>query len=87
MKDVEDITEEKVTNTLKRAIGFHSTLQADDGHWPGDYGGPMFLLPGLVRIGFCSVARFVANVSSGRLDLGQLISILFFFSNDLLIVN
>ena len=22
--------------------------QAEDGHWPGDYGGPMFLLPGLV---------------------------------------
>lgn len=23
-------------------------LQADDGHWPGDYGGPMFLMPGMV---------------------------------------
>nr|KAJ0211141.1 hypothetical protein LSAT_V11C400209690 [Lactuca sativa] len=45
IKDAEDITEEKVTNVLRRAIGFHSTLQADDGHWPGDYGGPMFLLP------------------------------------------
>ena len=20
----------------------------DDGHWPGDYGGPMFLFPGLI---------------------------------------
>ncbi|KAI3499676.1 hypothetical protein L1887_35481 [Cichorium endivia] len=48
IKDAEDITEEKVTNVLRRAIGFHSTLQANDGHWPGDYGGPMFLLPGLV---------------------------------------
>ncbi|CAH1421817.1 unnamed protein product [Lactuca virosa] len=48
IKDAEDITEEKVRNVLRRAIGFHSTLQADDGHWPGDYGGPMFLLPGLV---------------------------------------
>ncbi|XP_076895364.1 cycloartenol synthase 2-like [Bidens hawaiensis] len=48
IKDAEDITEDKVTNVLRRAIGFHSTLQADDGHWPGDYGGPMFLLPGLV---------------------------------------
>ncbi|KAL8495119.1 hypothetical protein ACS0TY_019331 [Phlomoides rotata] len=48
VKDVEDITEEKVTNTLRRAISSHTTLQAKDGHWPGDYGGPMFLLPGLV---------------------------------------
>jgi len=23
-------------------------MQADDGHWPGDYGGPMFLMPGMV---------------------------------------
>ncbi|XP_021893546.1 cycloartenol synthase 2-like isoform X1 [Carica papaya] len=48
LKDSEVATEEIVTNTLRRAISFHSTLQAHDGHWPGDYGGPMFLLPGLV---------------------------------------
>ncbi|KIM82936.1 hypothetical protein PILCRDRAFT_819733 [Piloderma croceum F 1598] len=27
---------------------FYKHLQSDDGHWPGEYGGPMFLLPGLV---------------------------------------
>ncbi|KAG5564878.1 hypothetical protein RHGRI_000917 [Rhododendron griersonianum] len=46
--DTEDITEDQVTATLRRALSFHSTLQAHDGHWPGDYGGPMFLMPGLV---------------------------------------
>ncbi|KAK1361098.1 Terpene cyclase/mutase family member [Heracleum sosnowskyi] len=48
IKDTEDVSEDNVTATLKRALRFHSTLQASDGHWPGDYGGPMFLLPGLV---------------------------------------
>lgn len=48
LKDTEDVTEDAVTSTLRRAINFHSILQAHDGHWPGDYGGPMFLLPGLV---------------------------------------
>lgn len=48
IKDTEDISEDNVTTTLRRALKFHSTLQASDGHWPGDYGGPMFLLPGLV---------------------------------------
>ncbi|KAI0060948.1 terpene synthase [Artomyces pyxidatus] len=27
---------------------FYKNLQANDGHWAGEYGGPMFLLPGLV---------------------------------------
>ena len=48
MKETDDVTEDDVTSKLRRAINFHSTLQAYDGHWAGDYGGPMFLLPGLV---------------------------------------
>jgi cycloartenol synthase len=37
-----------LASALRSGLGFYSTLQADDGHFPGDYGGPMFLLPGLV---------------------------------------
>ncbi|KAJ6732648.1 TERPENE CYCLASE/MUTASE FAMILY MEMBER [Salix koriyanagi] len=48
VKDDEYVTEEAVTTTLRRAVNFYRTIQAHDGHWPGDYGGPMFLLPGLI---------------------------------------
>ncbi len=32
----------------QKAINFYSSLLTEDGHWAGDYGGPMFLLPGLI---------------------------------------
>ncbi|PQQ11008.1 cycloartenol Synthase [Prunus yedoensis var. nudiflora] len=48
ISDEEEISEEAVGITLRRALSFYSTLQAEDGFWPGDYGGPLFLLPGLV---------------------------------------
>ncbi|XP_027906857.1 cycloartenol synthase-like [Vigna unguiculata] len=48
VKGIEDVTEEVVTRTLRRATSFLSNLQSHDGHWPGDYGGPMFMIPSLV---------------------------------------
>ncbi|URE19820.1 Prenyltransferase and squalene oxidase repeat [Musa troglodytarum] len=51
LQDHEDVAEEAVLTSLRRAISRISTLQAHDGHWPGDYGGPMFLLPGLNKDG------------------------------------
>ncbi|KAF3775945.1 Cycloartenol synthase [Nymphaea thermarum] len=38
---------EAVTVTLRRAVKFYSSIQAHDGHWPGDFGGPLFYIPGL----------------------------------------
>jgi len=39
-------------NTLqeatKKAAHFYSMLLTNDGHWAGDYGGPHFLMPGLI---------------------------------------
>ncbi|KAL4433229.1 hypothetical protein ABPG77_003277 [Micractinium sp. CCAP 211/92] len=37
-----------VTAALRNGMSFYESLQADDGHWPGDYGGPMFLMPGMI---------------------------------------
>ncbi|KAF8685985.1 hypothetical protein HU200_043913 [Digitaria exilis] len=48
LEEHEDVTEEAVSTTLKRAISRYFTLQAHDGHWPGDFGGPSFLMPGLI---------------------------------------
>ena len=42
------IDDSSVKQSLRGALDFFQGLQADDGHWPGDYGGPMFLLPGLI---------------------------------------
>jgi len=37
-----------VLQAARRAVAFYQTIQCEDGHWAGDYGGPMFLMPGLV---------------------------------------
>lgn len=41
-------TNKTVKEAVKQATHFYSMLQTDDGHWAGDYGGPHFLMPGLV---------------------------------------
>ncbi|TSK92907.1 Lanosterol synthase [Bagarius yarrelli] len=39
----------------QKGMEFYSHLQAEDGHWAGDYGGPLFLLPGLLIT--CHIAK------------------------------
>ncbi|OQS06246.1 cycloartenol synthase [Thraustotheca clavata] len=41
-------TSSNVEESMLKAIDFYQLLQSEDGSWQGDYGGPMFLLPGLV---------------------------------------
>lgn len=48
LRDGAAVPAETVEHALRAGLSFYSTLQAPDGHWPGDYGGPMFLMPGLL---------------------------------------
>ncbi|PWA92388.1 squalene cyclase [Artemisia annua] len=48
VQEEKDDDEVVVKASLKKALRFYSTLQGEDGSWPADYGGPLFLLPGLV---------------------------------------
>ncbi|XP_066389941.1 achilleol B synthase-like isoform X3 [Miscanthus floridulus] len=45
LEDGDEVTEEILQESLRRALGWMSALQAEDGHWPGDYSGIMYLLP------------------------------------------
>ncbi|WVZ49771.1 hypothetical protein U9M48_001100 [Paspalum notatum var. saurae] len=45
LEDGDEVTQEILQESQRRALGWMSALQAEDGHWPGDYSGIMFLIP------------------------------------------
>ena len=47
----------QISETLRLAIDHVEKLQSPDGHFPSDYGGPHFLLPGLVITCFITGVR------------------------------
>lgn len=62
-----------VEDSARKAVHFYSMLQTDDGHWSGDYGGPMFLMPGLV------VAWYVMGKPSKMLDGDEIEMMKYYF--------
>ena len=40
--------EKETKRALKAGVEYYQGQQHPDGHWPSDYGGPMFLMPGLI---------------------------------------
>ena len=46
-----------IRQALERGLENLARLQDPDGSWPGDYGGPMFLLP--MYLALCHAARAV----------------------------
>ncbi|KAB1212030.1 Lupeol synthase [Morella rubra] len=48
VKETEVIREEAVATTLRRALTHFKSIQAHDGHWPAEFGGPQFFLQPLI---------------------------------------
>jgi lanosterol synthase len=46
-----------VSEVAERAMNFAARVQSTDGFWPGEYGGPMFLIPGLVIVWYITGKR------------------------------
>ena len=65
VKETEEITEDAVITTLKRALSFFSSIQAHDGHWPAESAGPLFFLQPMV----CIFKPFVSKKHSLSLSL------------------
>ncbi|CAG8444507.1 1405_t:CDS:2 [Acaulospora colombiana] len=52
--------------SARNGFEFFKKLQTEDGHWAGEYGGPMFLLPGLI------IAMYITKIpipESWRLEI------------------
>jgi len=46
---------------LFNGINFYQKIQSEDGHWANDYGGPMFLMPGLVISAYITGHEFASE--------------------------
>ena len=42
----------------RNGFSYHRRLQRNDGHWAAEFGGPMFLLPGLVIGSYAARMQF-----------------------------
>ena len=47
-----------IAKAVVKGINYYASLQSEDGHWPGDYGGPLFLLPGVLIASYISSTPF-----------------------------
>lgn len=50
--------QQKVADSVIKGINYFASLQCADGHWAGDYGGPLFLLPGLLIASYVTHTPF-----------------------------
>ena len=45
-----DINPNTVSEKLRKALSYFSSIQAHDGHWPGDFPGSLFTTATMVKI-------------------------------------
>lgn len=50
-----------VIKSTLNGLNYYLSLQVEDGHWPGDYGGPMFLLPGAIITSYITKFNFTSE--------------------------
>ncbi|GAA5934711.1 hypothetical protein JCM3775_002035 [Rhodotorula graminis] len=73
LKGVDPAPARSPLDAAKKGFEFYKRLQSDDGHWSGEYGGPMFLLPGIIIALYVTktpvpeewrieIARYLANL-------------------------
>ena len=73
IEDGEEITDEKATNALRRAVHYFAALQSSDGHWPAENAGPMFFVPPIVSyivviiVQYCDHHRLVNDMPATEL--------------------
>lgn len=65
-----------VDAALQRGVAYFSTLQLSDGHWAGDYGGPLFLMPGLI------IVAYVSGTLLGDATTAEMVRYLSLHAND-----
>ncbi|ETV90614.1 hypothetical protein H310_14649 [Aphanomyces invadans] len=56
-----------IDKALRQAVDYYKLLQSEDGSWHGDYGGPMFLLPGLVITSYITGHDLGKSVRDGMI--------------------
>lgn len=53
--------DQSALESARKGLQFYSKLQTEDGHFAGEYGGPMFLIPGLVIVMYVTGSIFPAG--------------------------
>lgn len=75
--DGEEISYEKATTAVKKAVRLNRAVQASDGHWPAENAGPMFFAPPLVKL---LSLNFSSKKTKNKKTVAQFLTLNFFIN-------